>query len=358
MVQIAPFPLVFEAVLLLLAYLNPILSQTIDQCGPDIYCTPTSGETWTIDEEFTVRWNSKFPSFINAGYVDVRLYDLFDTRTPVKEWIKVANGDGTLGFRPTRELFDRDSPDTEVTRSFRFYIDVSGNSLDTQRFGPIFNIFAPADPTTTEEPSSTVTSTQTLVTTQVVKDDQQSKSKELSPGAIAGIAIGGASALLLALIAILLLWRRRQKPKKSGYGDLHEEANPSLATLPSHSVQTTKSPRRSETRFDNQSNDQITEPNNSSGHLKSNRSLSQSDALLIADAYRQQLRKASFSSSNSFHDNEDYEEMNEKENKEAELEWRKAVSAERMKDVLQEEGTGIKVINLQTAKLENIEEDK
>ncbi|ORY03793.1 hypothetical protein K493DRAFT_334152 [Basidiobolus meristosporus CBS 931.73] len=130
---------------------SDLVAALTEQCGPDIYCLPKFNVTWTMGSVGLLRWNPNYPTFRVQGFVDIRLYEMTNTRKPVKEWLNITNEDGlwsinldhSSGIFP--EVFRRPK-NTTVTRHYRFLVTANSDPIEGKQKGPIFTIEDPPPP--------------------------------------------------------------------------------------------------------------------------------------------------------------------------------------------------------------------
>ncbi|ORX84103.1 hypothetical protein K493DRAFT_343781 [Basidiobolus meristosporus CBS 931.73] len=239
-----------------------------ENCGPDIYCLPKADDTWVMGKlpSGMIRWNHNHPLFKVQGYVDVRLFEMTDTRKPVKEWINIHNNDGLLTVSLTKDtdwfaLTHGNRENTSIMRQFRFLITPHGDWAEHQPWGPIFNI---------EEPPSFAI--------------QPSNTHATESGKLARDALTPYGAKPTSTNIEVMIIRRRHPPKTISltFDD--------VGTLPTHGPDSSDEKKNLEA--DGGSHQLIgTDSDQTPNSLR----LTVKDARMIADTYRQLLRKPSWS---------------------------------------------------------------
>ncbi|KAN0064332.1 hypothetical protein ACQY0O_002527 [Thecaphora frezii] len=108
-----------------------------EQCfvgNEDLSCYPTAGTQIVQNHWARFIWNANYPSFTQAGFVDVYLFHQ-DTDDVVTSWTSQDNGAGRLSFRPNDAWWqDRTAaaniqPNQNITWPFYFVVLPSGQSL-------------------------------------------------------------------------------------------------------------------------------------------------------------------------------------------------------------------------------------
>ncbi|KAK9760590.1 hypothetical protein K7432_015244 [Basidiobolus ranarum] len=259
-----------------------------ENCGPDIYCLPKPDETWMLGklQSGMIRWNHNHPLFKVQGFVDVRLFEMTDTRNPVKEWINIQNNDGllTVGLSNDIEWFPKVQGNREnvsILRQFRLMITPHGDWSEHQPWGPIFNIEEPPPSTSQNSPTNSQN-------TNVNESNKLERPSISLYGTQPTGDIRDGEAIISGNV------RRRQPPKTVCL--TFDEVD----TLPTHGPDSLG--HTDPSSFILNSNQRIEmDPESKksteldSGKLQNSLRLTAKDARMIADTYRQLLRKPSWS---------------------------------------------------------------
>ncbi|KAK9711912.1 hypothetical protein K7432_007472 [Basidiobolus ranarum] len=250
--------------------LGSLLSQDIP-CGPKLYCNPQNNDVWKLGTVQYLRWNTQFPPLTET--VDIRLYDLSNSTYPIKEWLQY-NNEGFLTITLTRDYF----PVVEKVprRWVKLVISWDGRPREVNDC-PIFAIedipesrttFATIITTTTAKVTVTAKATlMPIVSNRPPSTYVPSPGKSVSTGKAVGIVIGSILAALLLGGAVVFAIRRNR------------EKSPALIdTNESQDVGMSSSDRSGTFGNASTSNVQISP-------------LTENEAYLIADTYRESLRK-------------------------------------------------------------------
>ncbi|KAK9694161.1 hypothetical protein K7432_013540 [Basidiobolus ranarum] len=176
-------------------------------CGPNIYCLPLEGALWLPQQNRFVRWNSKYPTFAVAGFVNISLYNTQSTN-PVRQWPLYENAEGLLAINS----FDSNwFIGAALVQKFYFIILGPNDNPSLAQLGPVFSIQSSlsstaspttsitnsASPTSNPKPSGISSGSFPTGTSGTRLPDHESGG--LSVGAICGIAVG--SVLLVTAVA-------------------------------------------------------------------------------------------------------------------------------------------------------------
>ncbi|ORX65308.1 hypothetical protein K493DRAFT_343284 [Basidiobolus meristosporus CBS 931.73] len=266
--------LTFSVVLSVLKFsLGDLLSQDLP-CGPRLYCYPKLNTTLVLGTVEYFRWYADYPTLANDNRVDVRLYEMSNTTHPIMEWLDFEN-QGFLPLTLTSEYFPpltNLKPNETGKRLYQFLVTPVGRYDGNT--GPLFWIediphIATTTATTTHHVSTAhVTTTEMTTVTSSVRPNILNSgggAPSYTSGKAAGIVIGSVlGAILLGGIVIFAM--RRNRDGDSGFMDEAKRQNTAMMS----------------------SDGLVVTENASSTQLSP---LTENDAHLIADTYRESLRK-------------------------------------------------------------------
>ncbi|KAK9712611.1 hypothetical protein K7432_007031 [Basidiobolus ranarum] len=270
-------------------------------CSPQLYCSPNFNVTWIVGSSQMLRWNKYYGTLVAKPTVDIYLYEMSDTRIPLKTWPD-HNNEGILPITVTPDYFQEIPNRTDnvnLIRWYKFVVTTQGGSPNTSEAGPIFKI---QDNIPTPSPSifTTVITVTATPSDHVPRPDFDLGSSGVSSKTI-GIIIGSILGALAVGALIFFLLRRKNRMNRSTTGVIaSEKSENSPSTNANRNVpntmssgQTSNTAESSVRRGDSvQSTFPLTAGvGSSSSNDNQFVKLTENEAKLIADAYRKSLRK-------------------------------------------------------------------
>ncbi|KAK9718730.1 hypothetical protein K7432_005302 [Basidiobolus ranarum] len=217
-----------------------------------------------------LRWYAKYPTLPAINMVDIRMYEMSDTREPIKQWLGY-NNEGFFPIILTDEYFPPVTglaPNVIGRRWYKFVLTPAGEPLAKAQDGPIFQIIdIPRN-------NSGVTTTTRIVTITLssVPSNYDNSGSFYTTGKAVGIIIGSILGAILVGGAIVFYVRRSRKQPPIL---MEKKRNQNTGSTSSH----TKLLADKEA------------PLGSSGNVAQFAPLTANEAYLIADTYRESLRK-------------------------------------------------------------------
>jgi len=281
----------FLIVVLWIAFASAILVRRQAGCTNAIYCSPQAGDVWLMNgTAYMATWNTANPIFASAsGQIIVKLIDIAQPTG----YLEIRQATDSQGYAPF-VLTDLDfggPNDSDNYKVKQVRLSIYPDGSPNQPLGPIFTIIQPgkhgAFPDMSKPiPTSTVTihssATDTPVAGQV---------KKLSTSTIILIAVGSAFALTLLAILIMIMRRRRRKTPPMVVDEFtNNKKNRSLdSTTPLAAPRPISDPDASS----------INSSHNLSHTTTAATAISTNEAMMIAQKYRQLMRKPSWSKAES-----------------------------------------------------------
>jgi len=280
------FAHVFLIALLWIASASAILVRRQSTCYEDIYCSPLAGDVWLMNgTTYMATWNTQNPSFsAAAGQLIIKLVDV----SQPTGYLELKQSANSIGYAPFT-LSDLDFGGPNSSNNYKMkpvFLSIYPDGSSNQTIGPIFTIIQPGAngelPDLSKPipiPASTVT-----VSNPATGVPALGSGKKLSTAATVLIAVGAAVAAALAAVFVMMLRKRNNGPTVAeGFALKKAPSLDSTAPL--------AAPRP------------ISDPDNSSLNSHSlspaATAISTNEAIMIAQTYRQLMRKPSWSKSDS-----------------------------------------------------------
>ncbi|KAL1923100.1 uncharacterized protein VTP21DRAFT_9476 [Calcarisporiella thermophila] len=266
----------------------------------DIYCAPTESSTWDVGSFNKIIWNNRQPDLSTQTTVDLYLYPV-GSSAPVKQWLAIDNN-GSLPIFVEKEWF-KGILSPNASGQFQFQV---GYGDSRKPPGPTFFIREPSEqPVTTTIFTSVISTTiisGSVVITQThlvpLSQLQSSASNSLPTWVIGLISAAGAFVIIAVAIALLIFRNSRNRKRRTTLtSNLSLSSQTSRMTMPLGDIAGGSSRSLLKSHGPGRNADV---PGGRTRHLSgegkeeedaSSRVLSMTDAMLIANAFRQQMRK-------------------------------------------------------------------
>ncbi|ORX92874.1 hypothetical protein K493DRAFT_40129 [Basidiobolus meristosporus CBS 931.73] len=266
-------------------------------CSPQLYCSPELNATWTVGSSQILRWNKYYGTLVAKSTVDIYLYEMSDTRKPLKQWMGY-NNEGFLPIIVTSDYFQEipnRAGNVNLIRYYKFVVTTEGGAPTTSESGPIFKIQDNIPTASTQIVTSTVIVTYTP--TDLSRPGVNTGSSGVS-GKTIGIIVGSILGALAAGALAFFLIRYKTHKNKQSAGAISSEKPDTISPNNNRSIPNAVSGQAptdslsSVRRGDSvQSTSPLTAGAGSHGNDSQFVKLTENEAKLIADVYRKSLRK-------------------------------------------------------------------
>ncbi|KAI9480363.1 MAG: hypothetical protein EXX96DRAFT_562309 [Benjaminiella poitrasii] len=276
-------------------------------------CTPTSSSVWQngTDQEITWKWNN--PTLISYDTLDLYLlYQPTDGNyKTIKSWTGLERMKGVLVEHIDDSWFPS-SPLKEENVTWTMYFYIVGSEYDIQQdlslipsqhnFFPVPQVFTIIQPSSTAAITTITPTTSSNPINSLSPTINQHKSSSSLPGwAIAVICI--AAVILFITVAIAFVWALRRRRNKQNNimasQPSSDEKRPVLASSKNEShILSAPAPYKEDA--DSEKSPRPPLGVLGEGHHSSS-ILSSTDALMIADTFRQFMRRPDWNEENELH---------------------------------------------------------
>jgi len=272
---------VFLIALLWIASTSAILIRRQAGCSSGIYCSPQASDVWLMNgTTYLATWNTANPIFTAASAQII--IKLIDVAQPTG-YLDLKQSADSLGYAPF-VLSDLDFGGPNDSSNYKVKqvrLSIYPDGSPNQPLGPIFTIIQPGKNGELPDLSKPIPTSTVTVQSPATDTPTASDERKLATSAIVLIALGSAMALSLMGILIMVVRRRRVAPSVAeGFSLKKTRSLDSTAPL--------AAPRP------------ISDPDGSSINSSHNiqsaaTAISANEAMMIAQTYRQLMRKPSWS---------------------------------------------------------------
>jgi len=267
--------------LLWIASASAILVRRQSTCYEDIYCSPVASDVWlTNGTTYLAYWNTQNPAFTAAaGQILIKLVDV----SQPTGYLELKQSANSIGYAPfTLSDLDFGGPNSSNNyKAKQVFLSIYPDGSSNTTIGPIFTIIQPGANGALPDLSKPIPIPATVtVDNPATGVPAYAGGKRLSTTATVLIAVGAAVAAALAAIFVMMLRKRNNVPQVAeGFALKKTKSLDSTAPL--------AAPRP------------ISDPDNSSLNSHSispsATAISTNEAIMIAQTYRQLMRKPSWS---------------------------------------------------------------